>query len=247
MKVHFLAPHPLFGRKSAPRSIDDQQQSPYYWWWAYLRRSEAYLKCCEQGGKGKLARLYEDFGDVREDDFKKWWTTDDRGAKLFGEQRQQVKFGPMSEPSEWHPDWSPDVALVIAIPLSMNKRGIQSGIAKLLDERIKSRRGRKALKDAESTAQYPLARNYSARNLGKALEVYDLWIQSKTGPKEDKLYLWEIGVAAKLNKLFVKNATSKDKHDRYIARNNLNASVLRYVKEAQKHIAGVEKGIFPSI
>ena len=247
MKVHFLAPHPLFGRKSDPRSIEDQQQSPYYWWWAYLRRSEAYLKCCEQGGKGKLAKLYADFGDVREDNFHKWWTANDQGAKLFGEQRQQVKFGPMSDPSEWHPDWTPDVALVIAIPLSMNKRGIQSGIAKLLEERIKSRRGRKALKDAESTAQYPLARNYSARNLGKALEVYDLWIQSKKGPKEDKLYLWEIGVAAKLNKLFVKNATSKDKHDRYIARNNLNASVLRYVKEAQKHIAGVEKGIFPSV
>ena len=247
MKVHFLAPHPLFGRKSAPRPIEDQKQSPYYWWWAYLRRSEAYLKCCEQGGKGKLAKLYADFGDVREDNFKKWWTANDQGAKLFGEQRQQVKFGPMSDPSEWHPDWTPDVALVIAIPLSMNKRGIQSGIAKLLDERIKSRRGRKALKDAESTARYPLARNYSARNLGKALEVYDLWIQSKTGPKEEKLYLWEIGVAAKLNKLFVKNATSKDKQDRYIGRNNLNASVLRYVKEAQKHIAGVEKGIFPSV
>ena len=247
MKVHFLAPHPLFGRKSAPRPLEDQQQSPYYWWWAYLRRSEAYLKCCEQGGKGKLARLYADFGDVREDNFKKWWTSNDQGAKLFGEQRQQVKFGPMSDPSEWHPDWTPDVALVIAIPLSMNKRGIQSGIAKLLDERIKSRRGRKALKDADSTARYPLARNYSARNLGKALEVYDLWIQSKTGPKEEKLYLWEIGVAAKLNKLFVKNATSKDKQDRYIGRNNLNASVLRYVKEAQKHIAGVEKGIFPAV
>ena len=185
MKVHFLAPHPLFGRTASPRPIEDQHQSPYYWWWAYLRRSEACLKCCEQGGKGKLAKLYADFGDVREDNFKKWWTTDDRGAKLFGEKRQQVKFGPMSYPTEWHPDWTSDVALVIAIPLAMNKRAIQSGIAKLLDERIKSRRGRKALKDAESTALYPLARNYSSRNLGKALEVYDLWLKSKSGPKEE--------------------------------------------------------------
>ena len=92
----------------SPRPIEDQQQSPYYWWWAYLRRSEAYLKCCEQGGKGKLAKLYTDFGDVREDNFKKWWTTNDLGAKLFGEQRQVVKFGPMTDPSEWHPDWTPD-------------------------------------------------------------------------------------------------------------------------------------------
>ncbi len=246
MKVHFLAPHPLFGRKSAPRPIEDQQQSPYYWWWAYLRRSDAYLKCCAQGGKGKLAKLYADFGDVREDNFKKWWTANDQGANLFGEQRQQVKFGPLSETSEWHPDWTADVALVIAIPLSMNKRSIQSGIAKLLDERIKSRRGRKALKDTESTARYSLARNYSARNLGKALEVYDFWIRGKNNPDE-KLKLWEIGVAAKLNKQSVKDAISKDPHIRFEGRNRLNAAVNRYVKEAQKHIAGVENGVFPAL
>jgi hypothetical protein len=244
MKVHFLAPHPLFGRKSAPRPVKDQLQSPYYWWWAYLRRSEAYLKCCKQGGKGKLAKIYADFGDVREDNFKKWWTANDKGASLFGEQRQQVKFGPMSDPSEWHPDWTTDVALVIAIPLSMSKRGIQSGIAKLLEQRIKSRRGRKALKDAESSARYPLARNYSARNLGKALEVYDLWKRGKINPDE-KLKLWEIGVAASLNTL--KKATCTDPHERMEIRNRLNAAVNRYVKEAQKHIAGVEKGVFPAV
>ena len=244
MKVHFLAPHPLFGRKSAPRPIKDQQQSPYDWWWTYLRRSEAYLKCCEQGGKGKLAKLYADFGDVREDNFKKWWTTHDQGAKLFGEQRQEVKFGPISDPTEWHPDWTSDVALIIAIPLTMSKRGIQSGIAKLLDERIKSRRGRKALKDAESSARYPLARNYSARNLGKALEVYDLWKRGKVNA-DQKLKLWEIGVAANLNTL--KKATCTDPHDRMEIRNRLNAAVNRYVKEAQKHIAGVEKGVFPAV
>jgi hypothetical protein len=243
MKVHFLAPHPLFGRKSAPRPVKDQQQSPYYWWWSYLRRSEAYLKCCEQSGKGKLSKLYADFGDVREDDFKKWWTKQDKGAKLFGEQRQEVKFGPMKDPNEWHPDWTPDVALVIAIPLTMSKRGIQSGIAKLLEERIKSRRGRKALKDAESSARYPLARNYSARNLGKALEVYDLWKRGKVNPDE-KLKLWEIAVAANLNTL--KKATCTDPHERMEVRNRLNAAVNRYVKEAQKHIAGVEKGVFPA-
>ncbi len=244
MKVHFLAPHPLFGRGSTPRPLRDQQQSPYYWWWAYLRRSEAYLKCCEQSGKGKLSKLYADFGDVREENFKKWWTTNDQGAKLFGEQKQEVKFGPMADPSEWHPDWTPDVALVIAIPLTMSKRGIQSGITKLLDERIKSRRGRKALKDAESSARYPLARNYSARNLGKALEVYDLWKRGKINPDE-KLKLWEIGVAANLNTF--KKATCTDPHERMDIRNRLNAAVNRYVKEAQKHIAGVEKGIFPAV
>lgn len=244
MKVHFLAPHPLFGRKSSPRPISDQHQSPYYWWWAYLRHSEAYIKCCEKGGKGPLAKLYADFGDVREDDFRKWWTANDRGAKLFGEQKQQVKFGPMSDPSEWHPDWTPDVALVIAIPLSMSKRLIKAGVSKLLDQKITTRRGRKALRDTDSSAKYPLARNYSSRNLGKALEVYDLWKKRNDNP-EKKVKLWEIGVAANLNTL--KNATVKDPYVREGVRNSLNAAVNRYVNEAKKHLLGIEKGIFPSV
>lgn len=244
MKVHFLAPHPLFGRSRTPRPLRDQQHSPYYWWWATLRRSEAYLKCCQQGGKGKLAKLYADFGDVREDNFKKWWTTGDRGGKLFGEQRQEVKFGPMTDPSEWHPDWTPDVALVVAIPLNMNKRSIKSGIAALLDQRIKSRRGRKALKDAECSARYPLARNYTTRNLGKALEVYDLWIRGKINP-DAKLKQWEIGVQVGLSS--PKKATQSDKYEQKLIRDSLNAAVNRYLKEARKNIASVEKGIFPAI
>ena len=247
MKVHFLAPHPLFGRKTAPLPLKEQERSPYYWWWAFLRRSEAYIKCCEKGGKGPLANLYGDFGDVRSDDFRQWWTEDNRGPNLCGEKGLSVRFGPLAGPEDWHPSWTSEKALVIAIPLNMNKRKIKSLVSNLIESRIESRRGRKALRDAHSTATYPLARNYSARNLGKALEIYDMWIKSKTGPKEEKLYLWEIGVAARLNKIFVKNATSKDKHDRYVGRNNLNASVLRYVREAQKHIAGVEKGIFPAV
>ena len=245
MKVHFLAPHPLFGRKTAPLPLKEQERSPYYWWWAYLRRSEAYLKCCEKGGKGPLAKLYADFGDVREDDFRKWWTTGDHGAQLFAEQRQSVKFGQLKDAAEWHPDWTTDRALIIAIPLNMSKRLIKTGVSKLLDSHIQSRRGRKALRDAESSALYPLARNYTAQNLKTALAVYDLWHMGKFNP-EEKLYYWEIGVKVGLNRLSVKDAKSSDKHARYEARNRLNATVLRYVKEAQKIIKGIEQGEFPA-
>ena len=156
-----------------------------------------------------------------------------------------MKFGQLKDASEWHPDWTSDRALVIAIPLNMNKRLIKTGIAKLLDSNIQSRRGRKALRDADSSALYPLARNYTAQNLKTALAVYDLWHTGKVNP-EEKLYLWEIGVKVGLNRLSVKDAKSSDKHARYEARNRLNATVLRYVKEAQKIIKGIEKGEFPA-
>ncbi len=61
--------------------------------------------------------------------------------------------------------------MVIAIPLNMNKRLIKAGVSKLLDSNIQSRRGRKALRDADSSALYPLARNYTAQNLKTALRL----------------------------------------------------------------------------
>jgi hypothetical protein len=46
-KVHFLAPHPLFGRVNNRIADSHQKRSPYFWWWAHLRRSEAYQQRAE--------------------------------------------------------------------------------------------------------------------------------------------------------------------------------------------------------
>jgi hypothetical protein len=128
----------------------------------------------------------------------------------------------------------------------MNKRLIKAGVSKLLDTNIQSRRGRKALRDADSSALYPLARNYTAKNLKTALAVYDLWHNGKINP-EEKLFQWKIGVKVGLNRLSVKEANSSDKHESYIGRNKLNATVNRYIKDAQKIIKGVEQGEFPAV
>ncbi len=97
MKRHFSAPTPRFGRINNRLGVGHQQRSPYYWWWQYLRRNADYIACCERGGKGRLSKLYKDFGDVREDNFHKWWTEGDRGVELFAEQPLAVSL------SELHP------------------------------------------------------------------------------------------------------------------------------------------------
>lgn len=48
--------------------------SVYYYWWAFLKLSKRYKECCENTGAGELADLYTYFGDVRGDDFMRWWT-----------------------------------------------------------------------------------------------------------------------------------------------------------------------------
>ena len=80
---HFPYQHPTFGTDKKPKTPRNWEDTVYYLWWAYLKRNEDYLKTCEAKGKGKLSALYKDFGDVRGDDFKRWWNEDERGANLF--------------------------------------------------------------------------------------------------------------------------------------------------------------------
>ena len=85
MATFFLAPYPTFGTAKSRKSEAFQKRSPYYWWWAYLKRNHDYLDCCASGGKGRLADLYKDFGDVRDYDFKAWWSQGSRAIRLFAE------------------------------------------------------------------------------------------------------------------------------------------------------------------
>ena len=79
--------------KPPGKDTDKFLRSVYYYWWAFLRLNQSYMECCENGGTGKHAELYRDFGDIRdeaypaiaksEDKFQAWWIK--RGAYLFCE------------------------------------------------------------------------------------------------------------------------------------------------------------------
>lgn len=248
MKRHFRAPTPRFGRVNSRLPIGYQQRSPYYWWWQYLRRNADYIACCEKGGKGKLAALYADFGDVREDNFHKWWTENQRGAELFAEQPLTVKFGELDTAADWQPHWDKETVLVVAVPLSMSKRALKGAFAKLLDSRHtgnKSGRPSMAKLKEVSTARYKLEHNYTVSGLLTALAVYDLWVENQTKPKAERLTLWEIGKALNINKSAIKDAESSSNADRLVGRNVLAATVSRYVKQARAMIENTAAGKFP--
>jgi hypothetical protein len=250
MKRHFSAPSPRFGRVNNRLSVAHQQRSPYYWYWAYLRRNENYLACCANGGTGELAALYEDFGDVREDNFHKWWTEHQRGATLFGEQPLSVKFGELATAQDWQAHWAKDSVMVLAVPLAMSKRGLKGLFAKVLDTRHtgnKSGRPSMATLQTVSTAKYKLERNYTVGNLMTALAVYDLWTENQTRPTSERLTLWQIGKALNINRTAVKDAESNNNADRLTGRNVLGATVSRYVKQARTMIDNAAKGKFPSL
>lgn len=212
-----------------------------------MRRNQDYLDCCAKNGKGRLADLYKDFGDVRDKEFRVWWQEDRRGSRLFGEQQLEVKFHEMDSSADWNSEWTKDKVMVVAFPLTVGKRRLMGDIRKLLDKRHTGKQGRPALAKVESTAKYKLSRNYTTANLETALNVYDLWVANKAKPKAEQIKQWEIGVELKLNKLAIKDAKSELKQDRAVGRNLLGAVVKRYLTQAQKTIKSLELGVFPVV
>lgn len=67
----------------ANEEIKEERKSPAYWWYRCLQDNDEYEYCCRHEGKGEMASMYADFGDVFELSFAQWWMR--HGRKLFTE------------------------------------------------------------------------------------------------------------------------------------------------------------------
>ena len=243
-RKYFIFDHPRLGTKQKPSSESQLKRSPYFWWWAYLKRNKEYLRCCEREGKGKLSSLYEDFGDVRDDDFREWWGRKlNKGAYLFGERSLDFYVKRLGSKDEWDSDWTDDNVAVVAINLKMkSKRDIQKYFARLLKEIKPEKRGKKAV--PESSALYQLCRNVTQQNLQVMLSIYDSVEHNATLPKDQRRTLWQIGEEFRL----VRTAMTKPTDSRYdaqIKRHVMSNTVTRYFKRAKKIIDNTSLGRFP--
>jgi hypothetical protein len=242
MKTRFLAPHPTFGTKNKPKTASYQRRSPFYWWWAYLRCNDEYLKCCERGGKGKYAKLYADFGDVRGESFKDWWSSEQRGAGLFGEREHLTRLIEAEDITQVPAQWDRKGLMVVLVPLTSTKAYIRSRFASLIKRRHLRQRGRIADKFAVSTAKYKLSQNYTIENLDKCLAVYLKWREAQSQSK--KVPLWKIGADLRLVPSAQPQATDT-REDSLLNRKVLAVSVSRYLKQARQRIEGAANGVFP--
>jgi hypothetical protein len=242
--VAFRAQYPLFGRGKNSLPPSYQQRSPFYWWWAFLRRNDDYLATCANGGGGELAALYADFGDVRDDAFKAWWTEGERGARLFGEKPLPVKLGELDSPAQWDPTWNHNDVMVVAVPLAISKRRLQTYFAALLKKRHEGKRGRKALSEPDaSTARYPLHRNVSVNTLRIQLAVYDAVMANKQADKPRSL--WQLGVALRVVPAAIPLAKDLPS-DAALKRAVLSSTVSRYFRAAERIVANTARGEFPN-
>lgn len=231
--LKFAYKHPTFGRSKAEKSQERYKNSVYYLWWEFLRRSDAYKKCCVSGGKGKLKNIYQDFGDVFASDFKSWWQQNERGAYLFAEQLP---------PKMKLIDVMPDVSvagqvLVVQVPLALPKRFLAAEFQKLLTAHHAGKRGRR--NNVSSTARYPVTGHVDTDALQKCLRVFDMKIANP------KMPLWKITQECKAIK---RDTFIEDSDTKGIVTNKkliLANTASRLVKKGKLIIRNVEQGKFP--
>ncbi len=234
---HFPYQHPTFGRGSKKRHPDQWKRTVYYWWWSYLRRCDQYLKCCESGGQGRLSKLYQDFGDVRSDDFQKWWTEGDRGASLFSNPVEESTVRVLQK-GDLVGD---DDLLTVSFPLSLPKRHLKKRLNDLL---IKFHKGKRGVQQAKaSKAKYQFRGQPNMGGLERALKVYDSLMEMKAqGVKKPQ---WKVAMDLGIvdDEYRIKATDSpKEAEDK---RRVLTAIVGRLKKKATESIKNTSLGMFP--
>lgn len=241
--VKFFEPTPTFGTKHNRLAPSKQEESPYYWWWAYLKRNKEYLATCKKGGEGKFTKLYADFGDVRGDEFRLWWRA--KGVELFAEPMSIYKFKEVDSKAEVPDEWSKDDFIFLQVPLTYDKKSLKKYFNQLLMDRHKRERGRPTQKNRTTSAKYPLNGTYTIANLRLCLQVYERYLETRSGP--NKLKLWEIGAEMRLLDRDSMPNPKDDAADRLVKRNRLAATVGRYKKQAETRIANAALGTFPVV
>lgn len=236
---HFPYQHPTFGRGTAKKHPDSWRRSVYYWWWAYLKRNKEYLKCCDKGGSGKLASLYKDFGDVRSDDFRSWWSSGDRGAVLFANKPTLSAVTQLNGGDVVSSDLN---VITVSVPLNYPKRFLQAQFRKILSKHHGGRQGVQQAK-SDGGATYRFKGQPNIKGLERALKVYDHLeaLKAKGERKPQWRVAMDLDIVDDEYKIHPKD-TAKIAEDK---RRVLTAIVGRLKKRAEESIKNVAKGQFP--
>lgn len=221
------------GRNLPYRDAEPHKASLYYWWWAFLKRNADYQQTCSRSGKGNLAALYRDFGNIYEYDFLTWWTSH---QYIFAEKTALVDLASTEA----------NVAILYQIDFQKSLSQIQEEI-KALHMQAHAIMPVVPAKQT-STAQYPIYTNVSAHTLHKVLTIWDL----RCAHPEASAY--DLGILAgfKANILPLpqygetrtQNAAAIERHNR-CARVSIANQANRYLRTAGQYIDNAGQGEFP--
>jgi hypothetical protein len=232
---HFPYQHPTFGTAKNPKTSSHWKVSVYYWWYEYLKRNDDYRKTCAAGGKGKSSKVYEHFGDVTKLDFKRWWSEDDRGARLFAEPpNPSIKVVPPEAVQQG--GFQRENTLVLEVPLNLPINYLIRNFRDVVSKRHGGKRGKR--QSLSSKAMFQVTGKVDVGFLETALMVWD------ARNAEPKKPLWQIAQDLRLagiHKILVSDtqAVIADK------KNVLAATASRHYRKATEMIRRTGEGRFP--
>lgn len=137
-----------------------------------------------------MSEHYKDFGDVRGDSFKAWWSENDRGARLFAEPKAEDSVRVLEEGEKAA---SRSQVLTVSLPLNLPKKFLLQRCRDVLADVRKGGVGK--LYARNSDAAYKVTGQPNLLALKRALMVYDA-VEASKGVKPKKPY-WKI--ATELN------------------------------------------------
>ena len=195
-------------------------RSVFYYWWAFLRESEDYIATCDNGGKGKLADLYKDFGDIREDKFFDWWKR--TGRNLFCEPvDRQIKVV-----IDDHIQHEPD-KVILSIPITGDMGRILAEIKTLLNGEFHKKR-KESYRDTK--AKYKVRTKPVLTSLHIMLEL----LKAKKANPSGSLLDW--GRSINLGLISGKSDADVLASER--------SAISRYIRKSEKLLTLIEQGEF---
>jgi len=232
-KVFFRYPPPM-GEMSFAEGDEggfDTKSSVYYLWWAYLRENDDYLACCENGGLGPMAGIYRDFGNVRSNDFGRWWKQ--TGWKLFCEPDRE----PIIDHNEIPKSFDHSTHKLVSIPFIGDLDRTLAELRELLKERFAE--ARQKLRDIGNPDRSPF------------VPLYPVVSKPDSEALSDRLLVWRhfkkdmtishLQIAKDLG--FFSGALFKKYDVDY--EDNIERKMRDYIREARILIRNVGSGRFP--
>ena len=202
----------------------------YYWWFEFLRLSEGYRRTCyarTNKNKKKLA-VYNDFGDVFNTTFQKWWKQ--RGNDLFGVERNMSVFQTNTAIND-------ENNITITIPLTLPKRTLTKELKKIVNQHHKAKWGRVKASDR-------LVAKYTPTNdRVSALKKLHLFLRMKQKYELDSnKFVWI--ECERLDKTFkIKHDDSKQTRGRN-KEENIRSYASRYAVKCKQILDNIVKGVF---
>ena len=231
--------YPTFGRQkkefedaNPPNSV---LESPYYWWYMFAKLSEDYKKTCKANGRGKHAKLYKDFGDIHNTNFKVWWQ---QHVELFAEPKPKYIMLIANSVADLAPFNSEEV-INLVVPLNRSQRSLKKAFSYLVLRKVES--GQRGVSVEASNAKYKLSGKWHIEALKAAYKIYTIKQQSLLSAKKKT---WaDIAIESKLPMSF--SLTKESEKINSDVRRTLTILAKRHYDRAEQFIASAVSNSFP--